>query len=117
MNTISSFSFPEGCLNGLFESDPIRDSSRYQEPIRDVTFFCKAPAADRVFVTGDFNHWNPAAAAMRRMPDGGWVLTLALRHGHHQYYFLVDGQPTLDPKAMGTSHNERGESVSLVAVS
>ena len=54
---------------------------------------------------------------MHRMPDGGWVLTLALHHGHHQYYFLVDGQPTLDPKSLGTGRNEWGEPVSVVAVS
>jgi len=29
----------------------------------------------------------------------------------------VDGQPTLDPNAMGKVHNERDEVVSLIAIS
>ncbi|HOS76351.1 MAG TPA: hypothetical protein PKW12_13940 [Verrucomicrobiota bacterium] len=51
------------------------------------------------------------------MPDGGWTIRLELPHGHHQYVFLVDGQPTLDPNAMGKVHNERNEVVSLIAIS
>jgi 1,4-alpha-glucan branching enzyme len=82
-----------------------------------VTFFCNAPAAASVSVSGDFNHWHRTAAPMRRMPDGGWVLRVTMRHGHHQYYFLVDGHPTLDPKSLGTGRNDRGEPVSLLAVS
>jgi hypothetical protein len=40
-----------------------------------------------------------------------------LSHGHHQYRFLVDGKPMLDPQAMGIARNEQNEQVSLVAVS
>jgi len=54
---------------------------------------------------------------MTRMPDGGWVIRLELPHGHNQYQFLVDGVPTLDPNAMGKVHNERNETVSLIAIS
>jgi hypothetical protein len=42
---------------------------------------------------------------------------LELTHGHHQYLFLVDGQPVLDPKASGIARNDRNERVSLIAVS
>jgi hypothetical protein len=68
-------------------------------------------------LAGDFNHWNPLANPMRRMPDGGWILSLTLHHGHHQYYFLIDGRPTLDSRSVGTVRNERGEPASLIAVS
>ena len=54
---------------------------------------------------------------MSRMPDGGWVIRMELPHGHHQYQFLVDGKPTLDPNAMGKVHNERNETVFLIAIS
>jgi len=54
---------------------------------------------------------------MTRMPDGGWTIRVELPHGHHQYLFLVDGKPTLDPNAMGKVHNERDETVSLIAIS
>jgi 1,4-alpha-glucan branching enzyme len=82
-----------------------------------VDFFCRAPRAKSVSLIGDFNGWQPTAHPMKRMPDGGWVIRMELPHGHHQYQFLVDGVPTLDPNAMGKVHNERNETVSLIAIS
>ena len=82
-----------------------------------VDFFCRAPQAKRVSLIGDFNGWQPASHLMTRMPDGGWVIRMELPHGHHQYQFLVDGVPTLDPNAMGKVHNGRNETVSLIAIS
>jgi len=82
-----------------------------------VTFFCDAPGAGSVTLAGDFNGWNSAANPMRRMPDGRWMASLELPHGHHRYLFLVDGTPTLDPKASGVARNDRNERVSLIAVS
>ncbi len=83
--------------------------------IKPTSFFCAAPGAKSVCIAGDFNHWTPAV--MERRPDGWWYAQISLCHGHHQYRFLVDGKPTLDPKAAGVGHDERGEEVSLVAVS
>jgi hypothetical protein len=54
---------------------------------------------------------------MQQMADGGWLVTLELRHGHHRYAFLVDGQLTLDPRAQGITRNDQGQRVSLVPVS
>lgn len=82
-----------------------------------VDFFCRAPEAKQVSLIGDFNAWEASAHPMKRMPDGGWVLRLELSHGHHQYLFLVDGKAMLDPNAMGKVHNERNETVSLIAIS
>jgi hypothetical protein len=31
--------------------------------------------------------------------------------------FLIDGKPTLDPRAQGIARNERNEKVSLLAIS
>jgi 1,4-alpha-glucan branching enzyme len=82
-----------------------------------VRFFCEARNAAQVCLAGDFNNWNPAATPMGQMPDGRWFASLELPHGHHQYVFLVDGKPVLDPKALGKTRNELNEPVSLVAVS
>ena len=82
-----------------------------------VDFFCRAPQAKSVSLIGDFNRWQPDSHPMTRMPDGGWVIRMELPHGHHQYLFLMDGKPTLDPNAMGQVHNERNETVSLIAIS
>jgi 1,4-alpha-glucan branching enzyme len=82
-----------------------------------VDFFCRAPQAQNVALIGDFNGWQPTTHPMTRMPDGGWVIRVELPHGHHQYLFLVDGKPVLDPNAMGKVRNERNDTVSLIAIS
>jgi 1,4-alpha-glucan branching enzyme len=60
-----------------------------------VIFFCAAPHAESVRLVGGFNGWDLAATPMQRMPDGCWMASLELHHEHHQYLFLVDGEPTL----------------------
>ena len=82
---------------------------------RAVSFLCRAPGARSVDLVGDFNHWHPVP--MQKSVDSWWHAQVELCHGHHQYRFLVDGEPTLDPNATGTVRDERGERVSLVAVS
>ncbi|MCL4854318.1 MAG: thioredoxin domain-containing protein [Verrucomicrobia bacterium] len=82
-----------------------------------VNFFCEAPEAKSVRLVGDFNEWDPAATPMKQMPDGRWMASLELPHGHHRYLFIVDGTPTLDPKASGVARDDRNRPVSLIAVS
>lgn len=82
-----------------------------------VTFVCRAPKANNVWLVGDFNGWDPWANRMNRQVDGAWRLELLLSHGHHQYCFLVDGEPMLDPQAYGIARNDRNEKVSLMPVS
>lgn len=84
---------------------------------KPVNFICVAPQARSVALVGDFNDWDPAAFPMKRQPDGNWLIQIPLHHGHHHYQFLVDGKPTLDPKAQGIARNEQDEKVSLIAIS
>jgi len=90
-------------------------SARWQQ--HHVTFFCDAPGAKTVTLTGDFNGWDRAATPMHRTPDGRWMVNLELHHGHHRYLFVVDGKPTLDPNGSGVTRNDRNGRVSLVAIS
>ncbi len=101
------------------ESAPPQSRPRIaaQKPLHLVDFFCWAPEAKAVFLSGDFNEWDAANLPMQRRPDGGWWLRVSLSHGHHQYYFLVDGQPALDPRSTGTVRNQHDQRVSLIAVS
>jgi len=82
---------------------------------KPVTFYCPAPNAQSVAIAGDFNHWHPFP--MQRTLDGWWFARIELTHGHHQYRFLVDGKPMLDPQATGIARDEKDDRVSLVAVS
>lgn len=84
---------------------------------KPVNFVCVAPSAKAVSLAGEFNGWNVETHPMRRQPDGAWLLQVALHHGHHQYRFIVDGKPVLDPRAHGVARDRQGEHVSLIAVS
>jgi 1,4-alpha-glucan branching enzyme len=105
--------------SSICEMTPATATGRYsaKRTRHHVNFFCHAPDATLVCLVGDFNNWRPAATPMRRMPDGNWMTSLELPHGYHQYQFLVDGKPVLDPNASGKARNERNEAVSLVPVS
>jgi 1,4-alpha-glucan branching enzyme len=94
-----------------------RENYPARRPMHAVNFFCHAPDAKRVCVIGDFNDWDLTATPMRHAPDGEWRASLELPHGHHRYLFLVDGEPTLDPRSSGTVRNEKNEKFSLLAVS
>ena len=82
---------------------------------KPVNFYCAAPCATSVELVGDFNGWHPLP--MHRTIDGWWFKQIQLCHGHHQYRFLVDGRPMLDPHATGVARDERDEQVSIIAVS
>jgi 1,4-alpha-glucan branching enzyme len=86
-----------------------------RQSLKPINFYCYAPRAKSVELTGDFNHWTPVA--MQRRADGWWYLQAELTHGHHQYRFLIDGTPTLDPRSTGVGRNEANEAVSITAVS
>lgn len=88
-----------------------------QHNLRAVNFICHAAQAQSVSIVGDFNQWKASANPMQQMPDRAWMIRLDLKHGHHRYAFLVDGQLTLDPQAMGITRNDQNERVSLIAVS
>lgn len=84
---------------------------------KPVHFYCMAPHAAQVSIVGDFNNWDPLAHPLTHMPDGAWRIEVSLHHGHHRYAFLVDGKLTLDPRAQGVTRDDKGERVSLLAVS
>jgi 1,4-alpha-glucan branching enzyme len=85
--------------------------------LKPINFYCNAPEAAEVFISGDFNDWNPTSHRMEKQHDGTWFAQLQLNHGHHHYLFIIDGKPTLDPRAQGIGRNELNEKVSLIAVS
>jgi 1,4-alpha-glucan branching enzyme len=101
MNTLH-----EKSSNGIYSAN---------NSIKPVNFYCSARGAKMVQLAGDFNHWYPILMAQRE--DGCWFIQVWLPHGHHQYRFLVDGEPTLDLHATGTARDEHDDPVSLIAVS
>ncbi|MBL8112934.1 MAG: glycogen-binding domain-containing protein [Acidobacteria bacterium] len=59
---------------------------------REISFSCKAPEAERVFLAGTFNAWDPTATAMQRDSSGTWFLLLDLAPGAYEYKFVLDGE-------------------------
>jgi 1,4-alpha-glucan branching enzyme len=105
-------------MRSLHNYSPLKPNGYSAKNIlKPIPFVCLAPEAQQVFITGDFNDWDAASHPMKRMPDGAWRAEVQLNHGHHHYQFLVDGKPTLDPRAQGVARNEKNEKVSLVSVS
>ena len=95
------------------KSNPNRYSAK--NSLRPINFFFAAPRAKSVQLVGDFNAWHPFP--MHRQIDGWWYIQVMLPHGHHQYRFMVDGRPMLDPQASGVARDERNDQVSIIAVS
>lgn len=82
---------------------------------KPINFYCSAPEAHSVLLQGDFTDWN--LLPMQRRIDGWWFLEVPLTHGHHQYRFMVDGQPKMDPHAAGVTHDQLNQPLSVIAVS
>ena len=105
-------------MHSLENYSPLRSKPYSAKNIvKPIPFCFVAPQARAVHLAGDFNDWHPDAHPMRRQVDGAWRLEIPLSHGHHHYIFLVDGKPTLDPRAQGIARDHKGDKVSLIAVS
>ncbi|HUA67278.1 MAG TPA: hypothetical protein VMA13_01910 [Candidatus Saccharimonadales bacterium] len=104
-------------MNAVMESPGLSPYSA-RRMAKPVNFYCPAaPGARQVNLAADFNAWDPSSLPMHRRPDGCWYLQVSLTHGYHQYVFLVDGEPTVDPHATGTIEVEPYGKASIVAVS
>jgi 1,4-alpha-glucan branching enzyme len=88
-----------------------------RQTVKPVNFICLAPEAREVFLSGDFNRWNPSSHPMSRHVDGSWHSSVPLKHGGHLYHFVVDGHPINDPRAQGLARNDLGQKVSMILVS
>jgi hypothetical protein len=64
-----------------------------------VVFRYRAPSAGDVRIIGSFNGWDPAGAAMLRLPDGTWSLALPRTGEDIVYHFLVDGVAAIPQEA------------------
>jgi chromosome partitioning protein len=83
-----------------------------------IKFTLKAPDATEVYLTGDFNHWNPGGIPLERDPDrsGVWTVTINLGEGNYEYRYIVDGRWVTDPGHTKTVVNDMGLENSLLVV-
>jgi len=79
---------------------------------RRIVFSLDVPAADSVYLAGDFNAWDLRKHPMIKGKNGVWQKMLMLFPGRYEYRFLVDDQwindfqnPQTCPNAFGTLNN------------
>ena len=82
--------------------------------LRPVNFYYDAPRAKSVNLAGSFDQWRSQPMQCRH--DGWWFVEVHLSQGFHQYRFIVDGQPVLDPNAPGVDRDEQNQPVSIAVV-
>ena len=73
-----------------------------------VQFKFYAPKASEVYLTGDFNKWNPVKKKMKKNEKGEWATRVILAEGEHQYKYVVDGEYQNDPGAARYVNNGVG---------
>jgi hypothetical protein len=92
------------------------DRVRANAPVfRQISFTLPGYAsAIDVVLSGSFNFWDRRQYRMQKTSNG-WVITVEVEPGEHQYKFVVDGKWILDPGNPNTK--EEGEVVnSLIRV-
>ena len=79
-----------------------------------VSFSVRAEAGAQVFLSGDFNAWNPSDKEMTdKTGDGLYSAALFLAPGDYQYKFVIDGTWCVDPECPDWVPNEHGTLNSL----
>ncbi len=79
-------------------------------------FILKAPSAQSVYVTGEFNNWYVDETCRMRQQDGLWTVQVKLKPGRYQYRFIVDGFWQEDPENPMKIENAFGDANSVVEV-
>jgi serine/threonine protein kinase len=82
----------------------------------NVEFSIRAPAATKVYLSGEFNSWSPTATQMKKQPNGDWVVSMQLKAGAYQYKFVVDGNWVPDPDNTDRVSDDRGGFNSVLRV-
>jgi 1,4-alpha-glucan branching enzyme len=84
--------------------------------IKPVAFRIHAPDAKVVWLAGKFSGDQFKNHNMKKKVDGYWECSVDLKRGHYEYHFLVDGVPTVDPKAITNVVTGDGRTFSVVEV-
>lgn len=81
-----------------------------------VVFSYASPTAKEVQIVGDFNAWGAYPLTLNKSGNDIEIFTLnlALPTGKYKYYFLVDGEVTLDSGAAQIDYN--GKTYNLLEV-
>lgn len=84
---------------------------------KKVTFTVAAEPGSKVFVSGDFNNWDPAGRAMTdKNGDGNYSVSIFLLPGVYEYKFIVNDTWSVDPNCSEWVQNSLGTLNSVLRV-
>ncbi len=87
-----------------------------EKKLKKIKFSLDVPEAQSVFVTGDFNDWDPKSQPLKKHSKKTWKVSVYLMPGRYEYRFLVDGRWQNDPKCTSyVSNTFGGENCVLIA--
>ena len=82
-----------------------------------ILFRAHYPHAEKVYLAGDFNGWNPARTPLTQQEmDNVWQVVLPLQPGSYRYRLVVDNRWQRDPFNDQVEVNPFGELNSVVEV-
>lgn len=84
------------CASAIGLAVPISAYASIEVDEEEVVFRFEDTGAVKIFLTGDFNNWNPKMDSMVKR-GGAWELRLYLVPGRYRYMFVVDGENVPDP--------------------
>lgn len=62
-----------------------------------ATFHLKAKENQNIYLSGDFNNWDPFMYKLKEVSPGEYYLSLHVSAGAHSYYYLINGEIIADP--------------------
>jgi len=94
-----------------------RMEKSFAPDLETVTFTVEAPAANEIYVVGDFNDWKMNdESRLARCENGYWEKRLGLPHGRYRYKFVVDGEWKTDSRNQECEGNEFGTLNSVMSI-
>lgn len=120
MNT-NGFLSPEGIKVSRIDI-PVKYSDQAVSPLigtdRNVRFVYKDISDKQVYLSGNFNNWDPFMLRMEEESEnpGTYSISLRMAEGNHYYKFVTDGVSIQDPNNSKKAYDSRGNAVSLISI-
>jgi 1,4-alpha-glucan branching enzyme len=94
----------------------VKKTKKSRKKLLSTEFVIMAPEAQKVFLTGDFNNWNPSEFSMRKFKNGGCKKKVKLKPGRYEYQFIVEGNWLTDPENLECCATPFGTENSVINV-
>ncbi len=85
---------------------------------RNIRFIYTDTTNKQVYLSGNFNNWDPFMLRMKEESEnpGTYSISLRMSEGSHYYKFVADGVSLQDPNNPDKAYDSRGNAVSFVII-